>query len=125
MKRATARRALGLPKTESRRWMTWCFDGGGRLMAAFGRRGADLVLTNAAPFDTHGIRPGTGARTARKRLHGERRLGRARGATVYAKRERHRRLVVAIKRGRVTYLAVTRPRLAKRRALHYLRTRPR
>jgi hypothetical protein len=105
--------------------MTWCFDGGGRLMAAFGRKGADLVLTNAAPFDTHGIRPGTRARTARKRLRGERRLGRARGATVYAKRERHRRLVVAIKRGRVTYLAVTRPRLAKRRALHYLRTRPR
>jgi hypothetical protein len=127
MKRAAARRALGLPLTESRRWMTWCFDGGGRLKAAFGpgKRGADLVLTSAAPFDTHGIRPGTRGRTARKRLRGERRLGRVRGATVYAKSERHRRLLVAIKDGRVAYLAVTRPKLAKRWALRYLRTRPR
>src|SRR4051794_22500431 len=127
MKRATARRDLGLPKKESRRWMQWCFDGGGRLLAAFGRkRGtADIVLTTAAPFDTHGIRVGTRGRTARKRLHGERRLGKAHGATLYAKRERHRRLVVAIKARRVTYLAVTRPKLAKRWTLHYLRTRPR
>jgi hypothetical protein len=124
MTRAAARRALGLPLTESRRWMWWCFDGGGRLLAAFGRNGADLVLTSAAPFDTHGIRPGMRARSARRRLHGERRLGRARGATVYAKRERHRRLLVGIRRGRVQYLAVTRPKLAKQRALRYLRTRP-
>src|SRR3954453_15930495 len=126
MKRNTARRDLGLPRKESRRWMQWCFDGGGRLLAAFGRRRgtADVVLTTAAPFDTHGIRVGTRARTAHKRLHGERRLGRAHGATLYAKRERHRRLVVAIKARRVTYLAVTRPKLAKRWTLHYLRTRP-
>jgi hypothetical protein len=124
MKRAAARRALGLPIRESSRWMTWCFDGGGRLLAAFGRRGADLVLTSAAPFDTLGVRPGMRGRTARKRLHGERRVGRARGATVYAKRERNRRLLVAIKGRRVQYLAVTRPKLAKRRALRYLRTRP-
>src|SRR3954464_11603837 len=127
MKRAGARRALGLPNKESRRWMQWCFDGGGRLLAAFGpkKNRADVVLTSAAPFDTHGIRRGTRTRTARKRLHGERRLGKAHGATLYAKRERHRRLVVAVKGGRVTYLAVTRPKLAKRWVLHYLRTRPR
>jgi hypothetical protein len=127
MKRAAARRAIGLPNKESRRWMQWCFDGGGRLLAAFGpkKSRAALVLTTAAPFDTHGIRAGTRARTARKRLHGERRLGKARGATLYAKRERHRRLVVAIKKGRVTYLAVARPKLAKRWVLHFLRTRPR
>jgi hypothetical protein len=126
MKRAAARRALGLPKTESKRWMTWCFDGGGSLLAAFGprKKGADLVLTNAAPFDTHGIRPGTRARTARKRLHGERRLGKARGATIYSKRERHRRLLVAIRARRVTFLAVTRRKLGKRTTLRYLRTRP-
>jgi hypothetical protein len=104
--------------------MTWCFDGGGRLLAAFGHRGADLVLTSAAPFDTHGVRPGMRGRTARRRLHGERRLGRARGATVYARRERHRRLLVGIRRGRVQYLAVTRPKLTKQRALRYLRTGP-
>ncbi|MEA2409858.1 MAG: hypothetical protein QOC77_419 [Thermoleophilaceae bacterium] len=126
MKRAAARRALGLPRTESRRWMTWCFDGGGRLLAAFGPKGkgADLVLTTAAPFDTHGIRVGTRGRVARKHLHGESRLGRARGATVYAERELHRHVLVAIKRGRVVYLAVTRPKLANRQTLRYLRTLP-
>jgi hypothetical protein len=127
MKRAAARRAVGLPNKESRRWMQWCFDGGGRLLAAFDPKSnrAALVLTTAAPFDTQGIRRGTRARTARRRLHGERRLGKVRGATLYSKRERHRRLIVAIKHGRVTYLAVTRPKLATRWALRYLRTSPR
>jgi hypothetical protein len=124
MRRAAARRALGLPLTESKRWMTWCFDGGGRLLAAFGGRGADLVFTNASPFDTYGIRPGLRGRTARKRLRGERRLGKALGATVYSKRDRRRRLLVGIRGGRVKYLAVARPKLSKRAALRYLRTRP-
>jgi hypothetical protein len=121
MRRAAARRALGLPVTESARWMTWCFDGGGRLAAALGARGVDLVLTDAAPFDTHGIRAGTRARTARRLLHGERRLGRVRGSTVLGTRERGRRLLVGLRRGRVAYLAVTRPSLSPRRALRYLR----
>src|SRR4051812_4058501 len=127
MKRNTARRDLGLPRKESRRWMQWCFDGGGRLLAAFGRRRgtADVVLTTAAPFDTQGIRVGTRGRTARKRLHGERRLGTVHGATVFTKRERYRRLLVAIKHGKVAYMAVARRKMAKRWVLHYLRTRPR
>jgi hypothetical protein len=124
MKRTRARAALGLPNTESVRWMTWCFDGGGLLYAAFGARGADLVLTNSAPFDTHRIRAGTKRRAALRRLRGERRLGRVRGAAVFAKRERHRRLLVGIRRGRVAYLAVARPKVSRRRALRYLRTLP-
>jgi hypothetical protein len=124
MKRKKARRALGLPVTESARWMAWCFDGGGRLLAAFNGRGADLVLTNAAPFDTHRIRRGSRARRARRRLHHERRIGRARGVTVLAQRERHRRLLVGLRRGRVAYLAVARRRLSNRRALRILKTAP-
>jgi hypothetical protein len=121
MRRAAARRALGLPLTESARWMTWCFDGGGRLAAALGRRGVDLVLTDSAPFDTHGIRPGTRARTARRALRGARRLGRVHGVTVLSRRERGRLLLAGLRRGRVAYLAVARPRLSKPRALRYLR----
>jgi hypothetical protein len=124
MKRARARRALGLPMTESRRWMTWCFDGGGRLYAAFGRVGAELVLTDSAPFDTHRIRRGTRRRVALRRLRGERRLGRVNGAAVYVKRERRRRLLVGMRSGRVAYLAVTRRKTSNRRALRYLRTLP-
>jgi hypothetical protein len=124
MKRARARKDLGLPMTESKRWMTWCFDGGGRLYAAFAGHGADLVLTDSAPFDTHGIRRGTKRATALQRLHGERRLGRVHGAAVYAKREKHRRLLVGLRRGRVAYLAVTKRKLSARRALRLLRTLP-
>jgi hypothetical protein len=124
MRRARARRALGLPATESRRWMTWCFDGGGRLLAGFGSRGADVVLTDSPPFDTHGIRTGTRARTARRRLRGARRIGRARGVLVLARRERGRRLLVGLRHGRVAYLAVARPRVSGRRALRYLRSLP-
>jgi hypothetical protein len=128
MRRLGARRALGLPSTESARWMTWCFDGGGRLFAALGRRGdrarVDLVLTDSAPFDTHGVRPGTRARTARRLLRGERRVGRVRGATVFTKRERGRRLLVGLRQGRVAYLAVARPRISARRAVRYLRSMP-
>jgi hypothetical protein len=125
MRRAGARRALGLPVTESTRWMTWCFDGGGRLAAALPSRGdraqVALVLTNAAPFDTHGIRTGTRAKTARRLLRGERRIGLARGVTVFARRERGRRLLVGIRRGRVSYLAVARPGVPVARTLRYLR----
>jgi hypothetical protein len=128
MRRGAARRAMGLPATERSRWMTWCFDGGGRLVAALHARGdrarVDLVLTDAAPFDTHGIRPGTRARSARARLRGERRIGRARGVTVFAKRERRRLLLVGLRRRRVAYLAVARRPLSNRRALRYLRTLP-
>ena len=124
MKRARARKVMGLPLTESKRWMTWCFDGGGRLYAAFGRRGADLVLTDSRPFDTHHIRRGTKRRAALRRLHRSRRLGRVRGAAVYVKRERRRRLLVGFRRGRVAYLAVARRKVSNRRAVRLLRTVP-
>jgi hypothetical protein len=124
MKRARARRALGLPMTESRRWMTWCFDGGGRLYAAFGKRGAELVLTDSRPFDTHRVRRGVKRRVALRRLRGERRLARVHGAAVFVVREHRRRLLVGMRRGRVAYLAVTRRKTSNKRALRYLRTLP-
>ena len=124
MKRAAARRAMGLPKTESRRWMRWCLDGSGKLVAGFGGKGADLVLTNSRPFDTHGVRRGILARTARRQLHGERRLGKARGSTVLLVRERYRKLLVGLRRGHVAFLAVARPKLSSRATLRLLRLLP-
>jgi hypothetical protein len=128
MRRAHVRRAIGLPLAENTRWMRWCLDGGGRLVAALGRRGdrarVHIVLTDSGPFDTHGIRPGSSGPKARKRLRGERRLGVARGVTVYAKRERRRRLIVGIKDRRVAYVAVGRRKLSQRRTLRYMRNVP-
>src|SRR4051794_368454 len=59
-------RDLGKPARERRFYAGWCYQGGGRLVAAFGRRAyrVQLLMTNARPFDTHGFRAGSRARRA-------------------------------------------------------------
>jgi hypothetical protein len=121
-------RSLGAPATESARYMTWCFEGGGRLLAAFtGRRDAaraQLVLTDSPPFDARGVRTGTSSRVAKRRLKREKRLGKVRGTTVLVVRERKRQLLVGLLRGRVTYVAIAAPRLSRRGVLKLLRAAP-
>jgi hypothetical protein len=128
MLRGNARSALGAPATEAPRYVTWCFDGGGKLVAAFAGRGdrsrAQLVWTNSAPFDVRAVRTGSAARTARRRLKGEKRLGRIGATTVLVKRERRRQLLVGLSRSRVTYLAVAGPKLSRRGTLRLLRALP-
>jgi hypothetical protein len=128
MKRSRARRVYGVPVAESTRWLRWCLDGGGRIVAAFGARGerarAHFVLTNSPPFDTHGVRVGMRRASALKRLRGERRLGRARDTVVFAHRERHRRLLVGMRARRVAFLAVGKRSLSRRRTLRYVRNAP-
>jgi hypothetical protein len=110
------------------RFVTWCFDGGGRLVGAFtgSRRSsrAQLVLTDSPPFDVRGVRTGSAARTARKRLRHERKLGRARGAIVLVIRERRRQLLVGVASGRVRWLAVAAPKLSRRGTLRLLGAAP-
>jgi hypothetical protein len=117
MRRSAARDALGLPTRESARYVIWCFSGGGRLVAGFRstspRSRAAFALTDAAPFDTHGIRRGTSRRTARRKLHREHTLlvkGRTRVLMVV---ERRRRLLVGLGGRKVTFLAVA-PRKIRR-----------
>ena len=128
MRRRYARQALGLPQKESARYMVWCFDGGGRLVAALrGPRQSsqvDLLFTNAPPFDTRGVRTGSPQRVVHRRLRGARRLGRVGRTTVMMLSQRRRRLYVGIAGGRVSFLAVSRPRLRPRKALRYLRALP-
>ena len=124
MMRRSAKRTLGAPASERLRYAVWCFEGGGKLVAAFTGSGdrsrAQLVLTNAAPFDARGIRTGSAARTARKRLRGEKRLTRG----VLVVRERRRQLLVGLARSRVSYLAVAKPKLSRRGVLKLLRAAP-
>jgi hypothetical protein len=54
-------------------------------------------------------------------LHGERHLGRARGAAVYGVRERSRQLVVGLRRGWVVWMAVAPRDLSSKRLLSDLR----
>ena len=126
MRRSAARSALGAPSTESLRYLTWCFEGGGRLVAAFSGRSsrarAQLVLTDAPPFDTlRGVRTGSSARFARRALRRERRLGRVRGVSVLRVAQRRRQLLVGVRRGRVAYLAVAQRKLGRRSVLRLLR----
>jgi hypothetical protein len=127
-RRRYAKRALGLPQKESARYVVWCFDGGGRLVAALGGRGdrarVALVLTDAVPFDTRGVRPGQSLRVTRRHLRHMRRLGRAGRTAIYMVTQRRRRLFVGAAGGHVKYLAVSRRTLRPRRALRYLRGMP-
>src|SRR3954451_15100423 len=123
--RKRVRSDLGGAARERPRYATWCFDGGGRLVAGFRRRGAGgrvaLLLTNAAPFDTEGIRVGTRSRVARKRLRRERAFGRVRGSSVVCTRERRRRLCAGLAHGHVRWLAIGQRKLSRRQTLVYLR----
>jgi len=124
MRRAAAKRALGQPQIEGRGYLTWCLEGGGKLVAAFrsdsDRARARVVLTTAPQFDARRVRPSMRSRTARRRLRGERRFGRG----VLSLRLRRQRLLFGVARGRVTFLAVARPRLARRVVRGYLRRAP-
>jgi hypothetical protein len=128
MARRSARGSLGAPATESARYMTWCFEGGGRLVAAFtGRRDrarAQLVLTDSPPFDARGVRVGTSSRVAKRRLKRERRLAKVRGATALVVRERKRQLLVGVARGRVAWVAIAGPKLSRRGVVKLLRAAP-
>ena len=121
IKRAPARRAQGMPVTESSRKMTWCLDGGGTLSATFGGGSAELVWTNSRPFSTERIHTSSTARWARRMLKGERKLGNVRGASVYSVRERNRQLVVGLRRGWVVWMAVAGRNLTKARLMDALR----
>jgi hypothetical protein len=121
MKRAAARRAQGMPATESGRRMTWCLDGGGTLSATFASGSASLVWTNSRPFSTDRIHTSSTAHWARRMLRGERKLGTVRKATVYSAREHKRQLVVGLRRGWVVWMAVTARNLSKARAMEALR----
>jgi hypothetical protein len=121
MKRAAARRAQGVPITESSQRMTWCFDGGQHLIAAFRGAGAELVWTNSRPFSTEGIHTTSSSGHARRMLHGERRLGTIRKATVFSARERHRQLVVGLRGGYVVWMATAKRDLAAARVLGDIR----
>ena len=113
--RKSVRKTLGPPTKESLRWVNYCMTGGGRLVAAFSKRGGDgrviLVLTNAPPFDLRGIRTGDGTKKAHRRLNGEYRMSGERNHRPLAVRESNQLLLVGTFRGRVMFVAVGAPKL--------------
>ena len=123
---ATRRRAkadLGKPTSESARYLVWCLDGGGRIVAVLRGR-VRLLFTDSAAFDTRGIRVGTGRADSRRRMRRERRFARIRGAQVYAATEHRRRLYVAFRGRRVAWMAISAKRVSASAARRYLRGLP-
>jgi hypothetical protein len=114
--RASVRRTLGPPTKESLTWVTYCLTGGGRLVAAFSKRGADgtvvLVLTNARPFDLRGIRTGDTTSSAKQKLGGSYRMSGKRNHRPLARRESPQLLLVGTFRGRVMFVSVAKPKLS-------------
>jgi hypothetical protein len=124
MKRTSVRQKLGQATTESSKYMTYCMTGGGRVVAAFDKTGnggrAVLVLTDADPFDARGLRKGSKASKARRKLKGERRIANS----VLAMKRRKDVLIVGLRKGRVAYLASASRKLSAKRAARFLAKRP-
>ena len=116
--RSRVRSALGAPTSESRSSIRYCLEGGGTLSAGFpgpSPRGRALVVKVDNPaFGTRGLGPGTRERIARRILRGERVHRRGGSAKLLILRQRRRTLVAALRRGRVSYVAVARPRISLR-----------
>lgn len=127
--RASVRKTLGPPTKESLTWVTYCMTGGGRLVAAFSKRGNDghvmLVWTNAPPFDLHGIRTGDSTTRAHQRLQGEYRMSGKKRHRPLAVREQTQLLLVGTYRGRVMFIADGVPALTDSDVKQLLNARPR
>ena len=117
-RRAGVRSALGAPTTESRFAVRYCLDGGGTLSAGFlgvsGRRRVVVVKTDAPAFTYRGLAVDATLRAARRSMRRERVRRRRDGSRLLIARGRARTVVVSVKRGRVTWIAVARPKISLR-----------
>jgi hypothetical protein len=124
-RRSAVKQALGLPTTESSRFLTYCFDGGGRLVAGFGAGDrAQLVLTDAAPFDSRGVRVGMSKANAGRHLLGRKHLRTRAVRSAISVVNGKRRLIAGLAHGRVSYLAVAPRRMPARTVSAWLRQVP-
>ncbi|MBV9212888.1 MAG: hypothetical protein JOZ25_04490 [Actinobacteria bacterium] len=125
---AKVRGSLGPPSVESARFMGYCMTGGGRLAAAFGKSGPAgkvvLVMTNATPFDWHGIRTGTKTSDAKRRLHGIAVVS-ARGLRLLMKPKNGYTAVFGIAHRHVTFVATVKPALSVDAVAKLVRAAPR
>ena len=114
-RREGVRAALGAPTSESRFAVRYCLEGGGTLTAGFlgvtPRRRAVIVKTDHPAFSYRGISAEESERSARRSMRRERVRKRRDGTRLLISRGRTRTLVVAARRGRVTWIAVARPKL--------------
>jgi hypothetical protein len=113
----------GAPKYERKRFLRYCVQGGGKLMAGFPSRSeeapAEFLLTSNPGFDVNGVRRLTPKRQAHRRLRGEKELFRTSKTVVWAVEKRDHLLLVLIRKRRVAALASASPGLARKRLIAY------
>ena len=130
---AEVRRTLGPPGRVKRGFLRWCVAGGGRFLVGQrtdrsgelgeGRRERTLMLLSTSPaFRYRGAGPGTRVRALRRALPRARRILRRGNTDILLARPRSR-LIFAVHRGRVRFIALRdRRALRGKRALsRYLR----
>jgi hypothetical protein len=128
-RRGRVRRSMGAPSRESLRWVSYCMTGGGRLVAAFDGRGrrarSVFVSTTARPFDLRGIRPGDRTYEVKKKLKPFKRFSKRHASRrLLGLRRRHQLFLVGIRRHRVKFIAVGRPKLSRGKAIRYANRTP-
>jgi len=102
----------GKPLGRAHGLLRFCVQGGGKLMAGFGRRPrAQFLLTTNPGFDADGVRRLTPKREMRRRLRGEKVAFRTARATVWRVARGDHTLLVVVRRGRVVALASARKAL--------------
>ena len=111
----------GRPKYERRRFLRYCVQGGGKLMAGFSGGRAAFLLTSNPGFDVNRVRRLTPARQMRHRLRGERELFRTSKTRVFALRRRDHVILVLVRARRVAALASAARGLSRRRLIDYYR----
>jgi hypothetical protein len=113
--RRQTRARAGEPARESRAALRYCVRGGGRAYVAFDARGKARMVVSVAPrHRVRGIGRGTKVRSMRRRLSGERRIGRKQ----YVARIGRGDVVFGVRHGKVRYVAVVgRPQAGNLRLL--------
>lgn len=114
--RARLTRVLGKPTRRGHGFLHFCMPGGRDLAVHFDGHGkANFVVSTAKTFHAGRARVGARLSTARRALRGERVLARSGRNYVLAVNHRGWRLVVGVRRGKVSFLAAASSRLSRRR----------
>ena len=115
-------RRLGPPQLAKRGVSRWCLKSGGALRVAYpsgdasGR--AELLLTDSKRFAALGVRPGVREASARRKLRGARKLA---GSDALVVERGSHRLLVGLRKGKVSYLATASSKLSLQQVKRRLR----
>jgi hypothetical protein len=116
----------GKPTLIKRNILRWCVGYGGEVAVGYTAKGkhrnrTPFILTNSRAFSTHGIHLGFSEKQLRLRLHHEKTFLKRGGITIVSTKSKRYQFLIAFKRHRAQWLAVTSRNMGKRAVLGFLR----